>query len=69
MKDFDFSCQNCDEPFTIMLPEQTAKTSYTEECEEPDLKRHNLEHVFKCLNCEKDNIIYYCIAEHNTEGG
>jgi hypothetical protein len=25
MKDYNFSCQNCDEPFTILLPEQTTK--------------------------------------------
>jgi hypothetical protein len=38
MKDYNFSCQNCDEPFTIFLPEQTTKTAYSEVCEDDDLK-------------------------------
>jgi hypothetical protein len=43
MKDYNFSCQNCDEPFTIMLPEETTSTSYADDCEELAPKRHNLQ--------------------------
>jgi hypothetical protein len=64
MKDYNFSCQNCDEPFTILLPEQTTKTSYTEVCEDDDLKHHNLQRISQCSNCEQNNTIYYCIGEH-----
>lgn len=67
MKDYNFSCQNCDEPFTIFLPEQTTKTSYTEACEDADIKRHSLRHISQCSNCEQNNTIYYCIGDHATE--
>jgi hypothetical protein len=62
LKDHDFSCQNCDEPFTIMLPEEANTTSYTSVCEEEDVKRHNLKHIFQCQKYR--NIIYYCADEH-----
>lgn len=64
MKEHDFSCPNCDEPFTVLLPESTTTTSYQEECEDTDTKRHNLKHVSQCQNCEQRNTIYYCTDGH-----
>jgi hypothetical protein len=64
MKNYNFSCQNCDEPFTIFLPEQTTKTSYTKVCEDDHFKHHNLQRISQCSNREQNNTIYYCIEEH-----
>jgi|RhiMethySRZTD1v2_1073278.scaffolds.fasta_scaffold379270_3 hypothetical protein len=64
MNDYYFSCHNCDQPFTIFLPYQTTKTSYTEVCEDDDIKQHGLQRISQCSNCEQNNAIYYCIEEH-----
>jgi hypothetical protein len=40
MKDHQFNCQNCHEPFEILLPPETTKASFTE-CEEDHPKYHN----------------------------
>jgi hypothetical protein len=63
MKDHKFSCQNCDEPFEILLPAETTKASLTE-CEEDHPKYHNLTHVSECANCQQVNTIYYCTIGH-----
>ncbi len=63
MKDFEFSCPNCDEPFVLLLPEQTTLASFIE-CDDEDTRRHNLPHVSQCQNCEQRNTIYYCISGH-----
>ena len=43
---------------------QTTKTSYTEVCEDDDIKQHGLQRISQCSNCEQNNAIYYCIEEH-----
>jgi len=63
MKTHTSSCPNCDQPFEVLLPDETTKTSYTE-CEDEDVKLHNLKHVSQCQNCEHRNTIYYCTNTH-----
>jgi hypothetical protein len=60
MKDHKFSCQNCDEPFEILLPAETTKASFTE-CEEDHPKYHNLTHVSKMrkLSASKYDLLLY----------
>lgn len=66
LKEYNFSCSNCDEPFEVSLPDETTRTSY-EECEDDDddARHHNRTRVWDCLNCEQDNTIYYCTLGHD----
>ena len=51
-----FSCSNCDEPFSVHLPEDTTKA--VSKCEDKDTTYHNLEHTIQCQNCEYGKIFY-----------
>lgn len=63
MKDYEFTCPNCDEPFEILLPDETTRALFTE-CEVLDPKYHNLTHVSECANCSQKNTVYYCTRDH-----
>lgn len=63
MKDHKFSCPNCDEPFDILLPDETTRTGNTE-CDVENQKYHNLKHPTQCPNCEQINTTYYCTEGH-----
>ena len=58
-----FSCSNCNEPFSVHLPENTTKADFSK-CEDKDTTYHNLQHTIQCQNCEHRNTIYYCIDSH-----
>jgi len=58
-----FSCSNCNESFSLHLPENTINAAYTK-CEDKDMTHHNLERIIQCQNWEHSNIVYYCIHTH-----
>jgi hypothetical protein len=58
-----FSCSNCELPFSISLPDETARTS-TSECEEVDSNSHSIKHEEQCQNCKHISTIYYCTNTH-----
>ena len=57
-----FSCSNCNEPFSVHLPEDVTRDS--SKCQDIDTTHHNLERTIQCQNCDQRNIIYYCIDSH-----
>jgi len=59
-----FSCSNCNEPFSLYLPENTTRADYRK-CVERDQSYHNLERIRLCRNCERRNTIYYCTESHS----
>lgn len=59
-----FSCSNCNEPFSVHLPEDTKKADFSK-CEDKDTTYHNLEHTIQCQNCDQRNIIYSCIDSYS----
>jgi hypothetical protein len=52
MTEFRRSCWNCEEPFELDLPEGTMRVSY-DECDNDNLKNHNLERKVECKNCHE----------------
>ena len=58
-----FSCSNCELPFSLILTDETTRTS-TSECEDVDTKFHNIKHEENCQNCKHVNTIYYCTNAH-----
>jgi hypothetical protein len=66
MTEFRRSCSNCDEPFELALPEGTVRVGY-DECDNDNLKNHNLEWKIKCKNCNELNNLYYCIEGHTED--
>jgi predicted RNA-binding Zn-ribbon protein involved in translation (DUF1610 family) len=63
MKEYNFSCPNCDEPFEIVLRPETTRALFTE-CEVLDPRLHNLTQISECTNCGQKNTVYYCITSH-----
>jgi hypothetical protein len=66
MTEFRRSCLNCDEPFELVLPEGTVRVGY-DECDNENLKKHNLERKLECKNCNELNTLYYCTEGHTED--
>jgi hypothetical protein len=66
MTEFQRSCWNCDEPFELNLPEGTVRAGY-EECDNDDVKHHNLERKVECKNCHEISTFYYCTGGHSED--
>lgn len=63
MEEFPHSCWNCDEPFEVNLPQGTIRAGF-DECDNDDLKHHNLERKVECKNCYEISTVYYCTEGH-----
>ena len=58
-----FSCSDCNEPFSVHLPEDVTRED-SSKCQDIDTTHHNLERTTQCQNCEHSNTIYYCTETH-----
>ena len=58
-----FSCSNCNEPFSVHLPEDVTRAD-SSKCQDIDTTHHNFERTIQCQNCEHRNTIYYCTETH-----
>ena len=65
MKEYQFACHTCREPFQILLPERINLASFSK-CAENNSKGHNFAEVSQCTNCKQTNTVYYCIRDHYT---
>ena len=66
MTEFRRSCSNCDEAFELALPEGTVRVGY-DECDNGNLKNHNLECKVECKNCNELNTLYYSTEGHTED--
>jgi hypothetical protein len=66
MTEFERVCRNCDETFELALPEGTVTVGY-DECDNDNLKNHNLELKVECKNCNELNTFYYCKGQEVFE--
>lgn len=66
MSEFRRSCTNCDEPIELALPERTVRVGY-DQCDNANLKNHNLERKIECKNCNELIILYYCTEGHTED--
>jgi len=48
------------------LPEGTVRVGY-DECDNDNLKNHNLERKIECKNSNELNILYYCTDGHTED--